>query len=54
MIVQYNVLAGFFGRSDSGELAHIGPYPLKIGRARVSVEEAPVEFPDPRNPLLRE
>jgi hypothetical protein len=52
LIVQYNTLAGFFGRSESGELAHIGPYPLTVGRARVSVEEAPVHFPDPHHPLL--
>lgn len=52
LIVQYNVLpGGFFGR-DTGELAHIGPYPITIGRARVSVEEAPVKFLDPENPLL--
>ena len=52
LIVQYNVLAGFFGRGDSGQLAHIGPYPITISHDRVSVEEAPVEFPDPRHPLL--
>jgi hypothetical protein len=52
MIVQYNVLSGFFGRSDSTELDHIGPYPLKVGRARVSVEEAPVTLLDPGHPLL--
>jgi LmbE family N-acetylglucosaminyl deacetylase len=52
MIVQYNVLQGFFGRGDSTELTHIGPYPLKVGRARVSVEEAPVALPDPGHPLL--
>jgi len=52
MIVQYNVLPGGpFGR-DTGELAHIGPYPFEIGRARVSVEEAPVRFVDPASLLL--
>jgi LmbE family N-acetylglucosaminyl deacetylase len=54
LIVQYNVLPGGpFGR-DNGELARIGPYPLTIGRARVSVEEAPVGFVDTKSPLLTE
>jgi LmbE family N-acetylglucosaminyl deacetylase len=52
MIVQYNVLSGFFGRGDSTELNHIGPYPLTVGRARVSVEEAPVALPVPGHPML--
>jgi len=53
MIVQYNVAEGGpFGGRRTGELAHIGPYPLKIDRARVSVEEAPVKFINPDNPLL--
>jgi LmbE family N-acetylglucosaminyl deacetylase len=53
MIVQYNVAEGGpFGGRRSGELAHIGPYPLEIGRARVSVEEAPVKFLAPDDPVL--
>ena len=53
MIVQYNVAEGgpYAGRR-TGELAHIGPYPFEIGRPRVSVEEAPVQFVHPDNPLL--
>jgi hypothetical protein len=52
VIVQYNVAEGGpFGR-QTGALAHIGPYPLTVGRERVTVEEAPVRFPDPNNPLL--
>jgi len=43
MVVQYNTLDGGFGGGDPSTLAHIGPYPLKIGRERVTVEEAPVE-----------
>jgi hypothetical protein len=43
-VVQYNVL--------DAATAKIGPYPLRIGRARVSVEEAPVTFPNPASPLL--
>jgi len=31
---------------------NIAPYPIKIGRGRVTVEEAPVTFPDPKHPLL--
>ncbi len=45
LIVQYNVLEGSL-------LDGIGPYPLQIGRDRVSVEEAPVAFPNPRHPVL--
>ena len=52
LIVQYNVLPGFFGRGDPSQLAHIGPYPITISHDRVSVEEAPVQFPDPQHPLL--
>jgi LmbE family N-acetylglucosaminyl deacetylase len=44
LIDQYNV--------TDGNLAPIGPYPFKIGRDRVSVEESPVAFPNPANPLL--
>ncbi len=53
MIVQYNVAEGGpFGGRRTGELEHVGPYPLKIDRPRVSVEEAPVMFVHPDNPLL--
>ena len=53
MIVQYNVAEGGpFGGRRTGELEHIGPYPIKIDRARVSVEESPVKFTHPDNPLL--
>ncbi|HLM98266.1 MAG TPA: PIG-L family deacetylase [Bryobacteraceae bacterium] len=53
MIVQYNVAEGGpFGGRRTGQLEHIGPYPLKIDRPRVSVEEAPVKFIHPDNPLL--
>ena len=53
MIVQYNVAEGGpFRGPKSGELAHIGPYPIEVGRARVSVEEAPVKFLEPDQPVL--
>jgi hypothetical protein len=51
--VQYNVAEGGpFGRRETGALSHIGPYPLTVGRERVTVEEAPVKFPDPDHLLL--
>ena len=52
LIVQYNVLeVGPLG-GDASLLEHIGPYPITISRDRVADENAPVTFPDPRNPLL--
>ena len=44
LIDQYNV--------TDGSLVPMGPYPFKVGRERVSVEEAPVTFTNPGNPLL--
>ena len=52
MIVQYNVLEGGSFGGDPKLLEHIGPYPIKISRARVTVEDTPVTFPNPQNPLL--
>jgi hypothetical protein len=44
LVVQYNDMASFiFGREQASQ-ASLGPYPLKIGRERVTVEDAPVEF----------
>ncbi len=38
---------------DGGLLAHIGPYPIRISRNdRVTVEEAPIVFPNPDLRLL--
>jgi LmbE family N-acetylglucosaminyl deacetylase len=38
---------------DGGLLAHIGPYPIRISRNdRVTVEEAPITFPNPELRLL--
>ncbi len=52
VIVQYNVVEGGpFGASTTA-LEHIGPYPMKLTRDRVTVEEAPVTFPNPQNPVL--
>jgi LmbE family N-acetylglucosaminyl deacetylase len=52
LVVQYNVLEGGFGRGNPGALDGIGPYPIRISRDRVTVEEAPVKFPNPASPLL--
>lgn len=53
LVVQYNVLEGGFGGGDPRSLEIIGPYPIKISRERVTVETAPVLFPNPSNPLLQ-
>lgn len=45
VIVQYQTTWGLL--SDE-----IGPYPFKIGRSRVTVEEAPIKFNNPKDPLL--
>jgi hypothetical protein len=50
LVVEYNVL-DFGGSSQT--LEKIGPYPIRVGRDRVTVEEAPVSFPDPASPLLQ-
>jgi hypothetical protein len=52
MIVQYNVLEGGFTGGDPTLLAKIGPYPITIGRDRVSVEDAPIQVQS-AHPLLR-
>lgn len=52
LVVQYNVLEGFPGRETRDTLSRIGPYPITIGRARVTVEDAPVNLPNPDHPLL--
>jgi LmbE family N-acetylglucosaminyl deacetylase len=45
VIDQYNTTWGL-------PLENIGPYPFQISHDRVTVEEAPVRFIDPNNPLL--
>jgi LmbE family N-acetylglucosaminyl deacetylase len=57
LVVQYNTPEGN-GRAavakqpETSTLAHVGPYPIKTGHDRVTVEEAPVNFPNPKNVLL--
>jgi LmbE family N-acetylglucosaminyl deacetylase len=50
LVVQYNVLER---GASADSLSRIGPYPIHIGRDRVSVEEAPVRFTNLDEPLLR-
>ncbi len=56
LIVQYNVAPGMGGpvvQRDASELSRIGPYPLRVGRDRVTVEDVPVNFPQPGHFLLK-
>ena len=53
-IVQYNNLG--FGASASEDLKgleQMGPYPMKLSQQRVTEEDAPIHFPDPKHPLLQ-
>jgi LmbE family N-acetylglucosaminyl deacetylase len=53
VIVQYNVAEGGApGGTAGGPLEHIGPYPIRTGRDRVTVEQAPITFPNPQLKLL--
>ncbi len=58
LVVQYNTPEGNgLARStaqppEASTLAHVGPYPIKTGRDRVTIEEAPVTFPNPNSVLL--
>jgi LmbE family N-acetylglucosaminyl deacetylase len=47
LVVQYNAGTGDFNRG------HFTPYPAQLSRARVSVEEAPVEILDSQDSVLR-
>ncbi|MFZ1332036.1 MAG: LmbE family protein, partial [Flavobacteriales bacterium] len=48
VVAQYNTQSRDMILPDS----LIGPYPFKLSRDRVTVEEAPPTFPDPKHPLL--
>jgi len=54
VVVQYNVAerGGPFGGAPRSDLNRVGPYPLTVGGDRVTVEEAPIEFPNPKDSLL--
>lgn len=45
MIVQYNT-------NRRLKVDNIGPYPIKLSRDRVTVEEAPIEILEPNHPIL--
>jgi len=49
LVVQYNTLSAATGDFNAGKFT---PYPATLGRARVSVEEAPVAILDPANPIF--
>ncbi|MGD0468392.1 MAG: hypothetical protein ABSA54_08465, partial [Terriglobales bacterium] len=51
LVVQYNTL-GSFGVPIDFNAGKYTPYPATLGRARVSVEEAPVAILDPANPIF--
>jgi hypothetical protein len=54
LIVQYNVLEDArFSQGAVQTLDRLGPYPIKLSRDRVTVEEAPVEFLSMQGPILR-
>jgi hypothetical protein len=52
LIVQYNVGGGGFGGAAAPSL-NVGPYPLRLGRDRVSVEEAEMKPLLMDHPLLQ-
>ncbi|MBL7963577.1 MAG: hypothetical protein JNM31_07000, partial [Flavobacteriales bacterium] len=54
LIVQYNTTPRFFSGASDFQIdpATLGPHPFTIGRGRVTVEEAPPTFLDPKHPLL--
>ncbi len=54
LVVQYNVADGQNPFGGITLLSNIGPYPLTTGPERVTVEEAPVQFPNPASPLLHQ
>lgn len=49
LIVQYNVAER---GPNNNFLEHIGPYPIRTSGDRVTVEEAPITFPNPQLKLL--
>ncbi len=51
LVVQYNTM-GSFGVPIDFNSGKYTPYPTKLGRARVSVEEAPVKILEPSNQIF--
>ena len=52
LVVQYNVLEGGAVGNDPTKLGRLGPYPLTLGKDRVTVEESPIEFLKSSSPVL--
>jgi hypothetical protein len=54
VVVQYNFVdGGPTGTAAPGsQLDHVGPYPMRLTRDRITDEDAQVTFPNPQNPLL--
>jgi LmbE family N-acetylglucosaminyl deacetylase len=52
LVVQYNTL-GYTAATGDFNAGKFTPYPATLGRARVSVEEAPVKILDLANPIFR-
>lgn len=54
LVVQYNTTPRFFSGATDFQIdpATLGPHPFSISRGRVTVEEAPPTFLDPKHPLL--
>jgi LmbE family N-acetylglucosaminyl deacetylase len=50
LVVQYNILDG--GAADPNAVNVLGPWPLRLSRDRVTVEDAPVKFLLPDHRLL--
>jgi LmbE family N-acetylglucosaminyl deacetylase len=53
LVVQYNVLEFGFTGSRPRSMDNLGPYPLRLSRDRVTVEEAPMIPVNPNHPLLK-
>ncbi len=51
LVVQYNTMGSFGSPIDFNDGKYT-PYPATLSRARVSVEEAPVQILDPANPIF--
>lgn len=53
MLVQYNVLEGGFMGGNPALLEKIGPYPIRISRDRVTVEDGPMSLTNPQQLFLK-
>lgn len=51
LIVQYTIADAFFSREAA--VASVGPYPLKLSRERVTMEDAPITLLQPAHPVFQ-